>query len=58
MEKKPTISEKEAGDIVKFLGEVSIFKELSKESLEKISEKIQMYTFAKNTDFLWYFNCG
>ncbi len=31
MEKKPTISEKETGDIVKFLGEVSIFKELPKD---------------------------
>ena len=49
MEKKPTTSEKETGDIVKFLGKVSIFKELSNESLEKISEKVQMYTFAKNT---------
>ena len=49
MEKKPTTSEKETGDIVKFLGKASIFKELSKESLEKISEKIQMYTFAKDT---------
>ncbi len=48
MEKKPTILKKELGDIVKFLGEVSIFKELSKESLEKISEKIQMLTFAKD----------
>ena len=49
MEKKPTTSEKETGNIVKFLGKVSIFKELSKESLEKISEKVQMYTFAKDT---------
>ncbi|MCP4253141.1 MAG: cyclic nucleotide-binding domain-containing protein [Candidatus Scalindua sp.] len=52
MEKKSTISEKETGDIVKFLGEVSIFKELPKESLEKISEKIQMYTFAKDTTII------
>ncbi|MDP6924872.1 MAG: sigma 54-interacting transcriptional regulator [Candidatus Scalindua sp.] len=49
MEKRPTTSEKETGDIVNFLGKISIFKELSKESLEKISEKIQMYTFAKDT---------
>lgn len=33
---------------MKFLWEVSIFKELSNESLEKISEKIQMITFAKD----------
>ncbi|KHE92680.1 MAG: two-component response regulator, partial [Candidatus Scalindua brodae] len=48
MEKKRTIFEKETGDIVKFLGEASIFKELSKESLEKISEKIQMLTLTKD----------
>jgi transcriptional regulator with AAA-type ATPase domain/polyferredoxin len=48
MEKKPTTSEKETGNIVKFLGKVSIFKELSKESLEKISEKVQMLTFDKD----------
>ncbi|MGR3293016.1 MAG: cyclic nucleotide-binding domain-containing protein [Candidatus Scalindua sp.] len=48
MEKKPTMFEKETGEIVKFLWEVSIFKELSNESLEKISEKIQMITFAKD----------
>ena len=48
MKKKPTIFEKETGDIIKFLGEVSIFKELSKESLEKISGKIQTLTFAKD----------
>ena len=36
------------GDIVKFLGGTSIFKELSTESLEKISDKIQMLTFAKD----------
>ena len=49
MEKKPTIPEKETGNIVKFLGEVSIFKELSKESLEKISDKIQVRTFTKDS---------
>ena len=48
MEKKPTIFEKDAGDIVRFLGETSIFKELSTESLEKISDKIQMLTFDKD----------
>ena len=48
MKKKPTTFEKETGDIVKFLGKVSIFKELSKESLEKISEKVQMLTFDKD----------
>ncbi len=46
MEKKPTMFEKGTGNIVKFLGEVSFFKELSRESLEKIFEKIQMNTFA------------
>jgi len=49
MEEKQKISEKDTGDIVKFIGRISIFKELSKESLEKISEKIQIYTFAKDT---------
>ncbi|MBC8555125.1 MAG: sigma 54-interacting transcriptional regulator, partial [Candidatus Brocadiales bacterium] len=49
MEKKQTIFKKETGDIVKFLEGISIFKELSKESLEKISEKIQMYSSAKDT---------
>jgi len=48
MKKKPSIFEKDTGEIVKFLGETSIFKELSKESLEKISEKIQMNTLAKD----------
>jgi signal-transduction protein with cAMP-binding, CBS, and nucleotidyltransferase domain len=48
MEKKPEIFDKGTGDIVKFLGEISIFGELSKESLEKISKKIQMYTFTKD----------
>ena len=48
MEKKPTIFVKETEEIVKFLGEISIFKELSKESLEKISEKIQIHAFAKD----------
>ncbi len=49
MEKKSTIFEKETGDIIKFLGEVSIFKELSSKSLEKISGKIQALTFAKDS---------
>ena len=49
MEKEPTIFKNETGDIVKFLGGISIFKELSKESLENISEKIQMYSSAKDT---------
>ncbi len=48
MEKKPIIFGKETEEIVKFLGEISIFKELSKESLEKISEKIQIRAFAKD----------
>ena len=48
MEKKPTMFEEGDGDIVKFLGGTSIFKELSTESLEKISDKIQMLTFAKD----------
>jgi len=48
MEKKPEIFDKGTGDIVKFLGEISIFGELSKESLEKVSKKIQMYTFTKD----------
>ncbi len=49
MEKKPTIIKKETEEIVKFLGEVSIFKELSKESLEMISEKIQIHAFANDS---------
>lgn len=48
MEKKPTMAKKETEDKVKFLGEVSIFTELSKESLEKISDKIQMLTVARD----------
>ena len=48
MEMKPIMSGKEMEDIVEFLGEISIFKELSKESLEKVSEKIQMKAFTKD----------
>ena len=40
MGKIPTMFEKGTGDIVKFVGKVSNFKELSRESLEKIFEKI------------------
>ncbi len=44
---KPIVSGEKMDGIVKFLGGISIFKGLSKESLEKVSEKIQMIAFAK-----------
>ena len=48
MAEKLITPEENTEEILKFLGDVSIFKELSTESLEKISDKIQMHTFAKD----------
>ncbi|WP_096896047.1 sigma 54-interacting transcriptional regulator [Candidatus Scalindua japonica] len=48
MEKKLTIFEKNSEDIMEFLGKVSLFKELPRESLEKISAKIQINSFSKD----------
>ncbi len=48
MVEKQITPEENTEDMLKFLGEVSIFKELSTESLERISGKIQMHTFLKD----------
>lgn len=48
MAEKLAISEIDTVGVLRFLKEAPIFKELSQESLEKISEKIQMDAFAKD----------
>ena len=48
MSNKLSILKNDTEGLLKFLGEVPIFKELSTESLKKISEKIQKRTFAKD----------
>src|SRR3990167_4712305 len=48
MAEKLIAPEKNAEETVRFLREASIFKDLPTESLEEISEKIRVETFAKD----------
>jgi len=48
MAEKLITPEKNTEEILKFLSESSIFKDLCKKSLEKILDKIQIHTFAKD----------